>query len=273
MFVFLAKTAGTEPRHQLFNGSAVFAVNVTAQQPGASATIDQSTPGFPPVSLKNVPAGDYYVQALLNIYTEFHRADGHVIWAHMDQWEGQDFTRSPGNLISETRKIHLDPAQGYRINLDLAKKIPAIEMPADTPWVKRIKIESPLLSRYPGFLIFSRHRPAPQGLRRPSRVHYPRCTCKATSVSTPPSVSTKFDPAERGWAREKDRRAPLLEPVGLRPTPLPCALETSKPATSFIKPGAEVPAHDRRHLPAPHAVLRRFYAVNSDNEGPYGDAI
>src|ERR1051326_87332 len=118
MFVFVAKNGHAEPRHQIFNGSAVFAVNVSDYKPGAAAIIDQSTPGFPPASLKDIPPGDYYVQALLNIYTEFHRADGHVIWAHMDQWEGQDFTRSPGNLISETRKLHLDPAQGYRIKLD-----------------------------------------------------------------------------------------------------------------------------------------------------------
>ena len=68
-----------------------------------------------------MPAGDYYVQALLNIYTEFHRADGHVIWAHMDQWEGQQFSRSPGNLYSEVRKVHLDAARGYSIRLETTK--------------------------------------------------------------------------------------------------------------------------------------------------------
>jgi hypothetical protein len=54
-------------------------------------------------------------------HTEFPRADGHVIWAHMDQWEGQNLTRSPGNLFSDVRKVHLDPGQGYRIKLDLEK--------------------------------------------------------------------------------------------------------------------------------------------------------
>ena len=53
------------------------------------------------------------MQALVNVYTEFHRADGHTIWAHMDQWEGQQFNKSPGNLYSEVHKIHLDPAAGY----------------------------------------------------------------------------------------------------------------------------------------------------------------
>jgi len=50
---------------------------------------------------------------MVNIYTQFHRSDGHTIWAHMDQWEGQRFDRSPGNLYSGVQKVHLDPAAGY----------------------------------------------------------------------------------------------------------------------------------------------------------------
>jgi hypothetical protein len=56
-----------------------------------------------------VPAGDYYVQAMLEPYTKFSRADGHVIWVHNDQWEGQRFNISPGNLVSEVERVHWDP--------------------------------------------------------------------------------------------------------------------------------------------------------------------
>src|SRR5205807_7556175 len=66
-----------------------------------------------------ISAGDFFVQAILNIYTEFHCADGHRVWLHMDQWEGQHFNRSPGNLYSEVQKVHLDPAAGYKIKLSL----------------------------------------------------------------------------------------------------------------------------------------------------------
>ena len=41
---------------------------------------------------------------MLNVYTTFHRADGHVVKMHMDQWEGQDFPVSPGNLYSEPQE-------------------------------------------------------------------------------------------------------------------------------------------------------------------------
>src|SRR5208283_5006025 len=124
MFVFIAKTNESEPRLQLYRGSAVFATNVAAQKPGVAAILDQSTNGFPPESLRDVPAGDYYIQALLNIYTEFHRADGHVIWAHMDQWEGQQFNRSPGNFVSEVQRVHLDAGAGYTVKLNLDHVLP-----------------------------------------------------------------------------------------------------------------------------------------------------
>jgi len=74
--------------------------------------IDTETLGFPQRSLRELPAGDYHVQALLNVYTEFPRADGHVIWAHMDQWDGQHFNWAPGNLLSPPQKVRLDSRAG-----------------------------------------------------------------------------------------------------------------------------------------------------------------
>jgi hypothetical protein len=44
--------------------------------------------GYPIHSLKDVPPGDYTVQAVLNKYETFHRADGKTVKMHMDQGEG-----------------------------------------------------------------------------------------------------------------------------------------------------------------------------------------
>jgi hypothetical protein len=41
------------------------------------------------------------VQAVLNKYETFHRADGKTVKLHMDQGEGQHWNISPGNLISK----------------------------------------------------------------------------------------------------------------------------------------------------------------------------
>jgi hypothetical protein len=144
-----------EPRMQIGRtGVPVFGRDIERLAPGQTAVIDASDLGSPVESLKDLPAGDYFVQALINVYTEFHRADGHVVWMHNDQWEGQHMATSPGNLVSEVQKIHLDPAAGFTIRLETGRVLPPIQVPADTKWVKRIKIESPMLTKFWGQPIY-----------------------------------------------------------------------------------------------------------------------
>jgi hypothetical protein len=153
VFVVVSTKDKPEPRFEAGNwgdSGPFFGVDVNALAPDQIAVIDRSTPGSPVRSLGELPAGDYFVQAIVNIYTEFHRADGHAIWLHMDQWEGQHFNRSPGNLYSEVQKVHLDPAAGYDIKLSLTKEIPAVEVPRETAWVKHIKIQSEMLTKFWG---------------------------------------------------------------------------------------------------------------------------
>lgn len=94
--------------------------------------IDAGTLGYPVASLAKQPPGNYYVQGLINIYTKFHRSDGHTIWVHMDHWEGQQLDRSPGNLYTAVQFVHLNPARGTTIRLGLNKVIPLVRVPADT---------------------------------------------------------------------------------------------------------------------------------------------
>ena len=88
VFVMIAKKETPEPRIQgggFGDIPPIFGSGANALLPDTAAIIDNATPGYPLRNLHEIPAGDYYVQALLNIYTEFHRSDGHTIWAHMDQ--------------------------------------------------------------------------------------------------------------------------------------------------------------------------------------------
>ncbi|HUI43871.1 MAG TPA: alpha/beta hydrolase-fold protein [Terriglobia bacterium] len=152
-FVIISKEMQPEPRLRAGGWgdmAPLFGADVDQLQPGAAAVIDGSTPGYPPGSLRDVPAGDYFIQAVMNVYTQFHRSDGHTIWAHMDQWEGQQFNVSPGNLYSEVQQVHLDPAAGYDVKLSLTQVIPPIQEPADTEWVKHVKIQSRLLTAFWG---------------------------------------------------------------------------------------------------------------------------
>ena len=50
------------------------------------------------------------MQPFINVYTRFPRADGKTVWLHNDQWEGQNWKRSPGNLVGDAVKVTFDPA-------------------------------------------------------------------------------------------------------------------------------------------------------------------
>ena len=73
-FVIISKNNLRELRFQAgsYGGSVpFFGLDVDQMKPGDTAVIDGSTPGFPLASLNDLPAGDYYVQAVLNVYTRF----------------------------------------------------------------------------------------------------------------------------------------------------------------------------------------------------------
>ena len=109
VFVVLARDSAPEPRLQAGGVISVpfFGKDVEALRPGTPVVMDRSALGYPLRSLDQLPPGDYYVQALLSPYTKFVRADGHTIWAHMDEWEGQQFNRAPGTLVSAVRRQHI----------------------------------------------------------------------------------------------------------------------------------------------------------------------
>jgi hypothetical protein len=103
----------------------LFGADVNGLLPDAVAVVDSSAAGFPILSLKDVPPGDYSIKATLCIYTEFRRADGHAIWAHLDRGEGQSPESSPGNLFSNPQTVHIDPAHPSTVRLTLGSCTPS----------------------------------------------------------------------------------------------------------------------------------------------------
>ena len=98
VFVMISTTDGREPRLQIGrSGVPFFGRDVVGLRSGQDGIVDETDLGSPLESLSDLPAGDYFVQAMLNVYTKFERADGHTVWMHKDQWEGQSWKRSPGN--------------------------------------------------------------------------------------------------------------------------------------------------------------------------------
>jgi len=152
-YVMLSETKNPEPRFQAgnwFRPIPFFGADFEQKNPDDEITISGSDLGHPVKSLKELPAGKYYYQALISIYTRFERSDGHVIWAPMDQWEGQKFNNKPGNLYSHVDSLYIDPANGFEITINLDKKIPPVDFPADTDFIKRFRIKSDLLSNFWG---------------------------------------------------------------------------------------------------------------------------
>jgi hypothetical protein len=154
LFVMISRINNPQVRLQStwLNSPEILATDVHQLAPGQTAVLDGGVAGTPIVSASDIPPGDYYVQAVLSVYTEFHRADGHVIWAHMDQGEGQQFNLSPGNLYSAMQLLHVD--RNARLNISLSEIIPALEAPKDTQWVKHVSIQSKLLTEFWGRPIY-----------------------------------------------------------------------------------------------------------------------
>ena len=123
----------------------IFGMDVDGMQPGQAVVVDDSAAGYPIRSLRDVPPGEYYVQAVLHRYETFHRSDGHTVKLPMDRGEGQHWNLAPGNLYSTPRKITLGPFGGPA-PIVLDQEIPPIPPPQDTKYIRHIKIQSALLT-------------------------------------------------------------------------------------------------------------------------------
>lgn len=198
-----------------------------------------------------MPAGEYYVQGFVNIYTEFKRSDGFTLWMHNDQWEGQHFNSSPGNLYSDIQKIRIDPKQPQTIKLSCKNVIPPIAPIADSKWVKRVKFKSELLSKFWGQDIFlGATILLPKGYDENPTLKYPVNYIQGHFSTQAPNGFTTEVPAANATAREKSGYE-YQQYWNADGTPRMLMITFQHPC----------PYYDDS------------YVVNSPNVGPYGDAI
>lgn len=151
LIVVVSKNLTGEPRFQVTWGlgtQQIFGVDVDGWRPGDIARVDASAPGHPLASVRDLPAGTYNVQAVLNVYETFHRADGHTVKLHMDHGEGQQWYRSPGNLYSKPQQIEI--GNDSVVPLTLTEVVRPIEPPKDTKYIRHVRMESSLLTRFWG---------------------------------------------------------------------------------------------------------------------------
>jgi hypothetical protein len=267
LLLMLSTNGDAEPRFEISDGPAtqlVFGLDVDGLAPGVPAVFDASALGYPLRSLAEVPAGEYYVQALLHRYETFHRADGHVVKLPMDRGEGQRWNAAPGNLYSAPRKISLGPRGAAPVKIVLDREIPPIPAPRDTKYIRHVKIQSELLTKFWG-------RPMelgaclllPEGFDEHPDAHYPLVIYHGHFPSTfegfretPPDPDLKPDYSERfrlaGYNRIQQEYA-----------------------YAFYKEwtGKDFPRVILMEIQHANPYYDDSYAVNSANLGPYGDAI
>ena len=266
LLFLLSKDSSEEPRMQIDDtprSQIVFGMTVDGVAPGRPMTLEANASGYPVRRLKDVPAGDYTVQAVLNIYETFHRADGHVIKLAPDRGEGQHWNIAPGNLYSKPVKLHIGP-NSEPIKLALDQVIPPIPPEPDTKYIRHIKIQSALLSKFWGTPVYlSAVVLVPEGFDEHTEAHFPVMIFHDHFVSgiddfrtTPPDPDLKPNYSERfhlaGYNRIQQEEAYKEYKLWSGP---------NFPRVLVVKIQHANPYYDDS------------YAVDSANLGPYGSAI
>ena len=249
VYVILAHDETREPRLQLGRvGAPLFGRDVEHLAPGAAAVVDGHDLGTPIADMADIPPGDYWVQPFVNVYSEFKRADGHVLWMHDDQWEGQNWVRSPGNIYGAPQKVHFDPGAAQVVALTADKVIPPIAPIPDDDFVQRFKFESPTLTRFWGRPIYLGATVLLPRDYKTSTISYPVNYIQGHfGLNAPYGFSTTAGGRGRGGTGAPNIREAWM-------------------TDSFPRVIAVTFQH-----PTPY--FDDSYAVNSVNVGPYGDAI
>lgn len=267
MLLLISSDGSNEPRFQISDGpntQLVFGLDVEGLKPGEMAIFDKDVFGYPLKSLAEIPAGEYFVQGLLNRYDTFHRSDGHTVKLPMDRGEGQQWNRKPGNFYSQPAKIFIDPASDELIRIVLDQEIPPIPDPPETKYIKHLRIQSKLLSDFWGRPMYlGAHVLVPEGFDEHPEARYPLIIFHGHFPytfggfrETPPDPDLPPDYSERFRLHGYNRIV-------------------QEQAYEFYKYwiAKDTPRFLIIEIQHPNPYYDDSYAVNSANLGPYGDAI
>ncbi len=267
LLLMLSNNFEGEPRFQIndgLNSQLIFGMNVDDMKVGDTMTFNDTIFGYPYASLAEVPPGDYNVQALLHVYETFELSTGHTVKLPMDNGEGQQWNQSPGNLYSKPFKISVTEKGIQGISVIMDQVIPAIEEPKDTEWIKHIKVRSEKLSKFWGRDIYlGAHVLLPKGFMEHPEAKYPLMIFHGHFPAdfsgfrtTPPDPNLKPEYSERFQLEGYN----IIE---------------QQEAYDFYKRWNEpdFPRFLIIEIQHPTPYYDDSYAVNSANQGPYGDAI
>jgi len=280
LLLVISTDSSAEPREQMSDHDdtqQLFGIDVHGVSASRPGVFDASVFGYPRASLASVPPGRYWVQAVLHPYEVWHRADGHTVELPPDHGEGQQWSRAPGSPMSRPKWVRIDPRHAGEVRITLDSTIPPLPEVPDTKYVKHIRIQSDRLTRFWGRPMFlGAIIVLPEGFDSHPEAHYPLAIYQGHFQRQPP-----------GWREEPP--------------------DTSLPAPDTAKIARECPNGSERKSCDYRMLLRLAqesgynfykmwtapgfprviqvtiqhanpyyddsYAVNSENLGPYGDAI
>jgi hypothetical protein len=266
LMLLLSNDPSEEPRMQINDtpkSQMVFGVTVDGWKPGDPITIGDDAQGYPRAHLRDVPPGDYTVQAVLNVYETFHRADGTTIKLSADRGEGKQWNIAPGNLMSKPRVIHIGRGAAP-IAVSLDQLMPPIPPDPDTKYIRHIRIQSALLTKFWGRPVYlSAIVLVPEGFDTHPNAHYPLIVFHDHFVSefgdfreTPPDpalkpiYSDRFHLPDYNHIQQEEAYKNYQDWIA-----------PNRPRMLIVKVNHANPYYDDS------------YAVNSANLGPYGDAL
>ncbi|WP_246615750.1 alpha/beta hydrolase-fold protein [Aquimarina litoralis] len=267
LIVLISEKIDKESRFQLRDDSKTcqaFGMDVNDWKPEEALQFDTEAFGYPVRNFKELPSGEFFIQVLFHKYETFNRSDGRVVKLPMDRGEGQQWNKAPGNLFSTPQKITITDGQFPAVNIQLDQKIPPITEPEDSKYVKHIKIKSKLLSDFWGRdMYLGAHVLLPEGWESHPDVKYPLAIMHGHFPSdfggfqtTPPDPNLKPEYSER------------FDVDGYN-------IMVQQEAYDFYKTwtGPDFPRVIAIKIQHPTPYYDDSYAVNSEAQGPYGDAI
>jgi hypothetical protein len=267
LLLLLSTNDEREPRFQIGFGhetQLVFGMNVDGVRGTDQVTFNENVFGYPYESLADIPPGTYNVQVVLNRYETFHLSTGHTVQLPMDQGEGQQWNRKPGNLYSTPTRVTIDPENPQAITVTLDQEIAPIEAPEDTKWIKHIRMKSEMLSEFWGRdMYLGAHVLLPKGFDEHPEAKYPLMIFHGHFPSdfggfrtTPPDPNLEPDYAAR------------FDVTGYNIIQQQEAYDFYMDWTS-----EDFPRFLIIEIQHPTPYYDDSYAVNSASQGPWGDAI
>ena len=265
VLLLISTNEEAEPRFQIsdeVNSQLVFGIDVEGLMSNDRVQFTGIEFGYPLSSLSELPEGDYYVQALLHKYETFNLSTGHTVKLPMDNGEGQQWNKSPGNFFSHPQKLHITPES--KIDIIMTEIIPPIDPPQDTKYIKHVQMKSELLSKFWGRdMYLGANVLLPEGFDEHPEAHYPLIIFHGHFPysfggfrTEPPDKDLEPIYSERfqldGYNKIQQQEAYDFYQKWI---------SKNFPRVIIIEVQHATPYYDDS------------YAVNSANMGPYGDAI